>query len=978
VGKGRFSALLLFVLVLIQAAGYAQSGLTGAVKDTSGAVIPGVTVEAASPVLIEKIRTVVTDEAGIYKIVDLRPGTYTMTFSLPGFTTVRREGIELPPSFTATINVEMRVGGADETITVQTDAPTVDVENVLQQRVLSQDLVGLMPSSYTPQALAALTPGVTMNLGQLPGNPGELGPAIHGGRGGESQIHIDGDAVVLTGFAGDGGQAMRFNMGYVKEISVKTGGAGADQETAGVVSNIIPKEGGNSISGTVSALYTGEALAADNLSVTYVKQGLTSVNHVIRFYDVTWGVGGPVKRDKLWFFVSGKLAKSTNAIAGLYKDLTPTGWAYTPDKAHAAAESIYFPDINGRLTWQASSRHKVSGFIQRSGYSQTARGAGATSTLETSSISRQVPNIFFQVNWTGTMSTKLLLESGFSTYFLTRNLRPQDGMNPYAVSIVEQTTGVRSRAPDPTGDSWGWWITRNYNYKANASYVTGKNTFQTGFVLTRGPSLYRNYNLAGGYSLRVRNGVPNLITQVASPQQRDVYLDQLFGAYAQDQWRIRNLTVNVGLRLDRLVGEALPTNEYAGDLVGPRIFAGVKDLPNFKDLNPRFGVAYDLLGHGTTALKASIGRYDVGDSTNNFTTIFHPVTRSVYTATRNWTPKNWNPATSDANGNIAPACDLRNVAANGDCAALSNSLFGQSNPNASTYDDNVVRGFGVRAFNWYLSAEVQRQVTRNSSVTVGYYRRSYGNFTVARNILVSPSDFDPFCVKAPVDSRLPQGGGYLVCGLYDVNQAKFGKVISNTSQASKFGKQTEIYNGFDILGNMRLPRNIVVNGGVNIGRDATNACYVVDTPQALLNCAVTPPFQTNARLVTSSPLPLWGLDASAVWLINPPAQITASYTAAASEVIGLDRPLSSGSGGTVTVPLIAPGTTYGDYVKQLDFRLTKQFKLENRRLRTSIDIFNLLNANTAQSVNTTFGPQWLRPTVIQLGRYFQFSGQFDF
>ncbi|MEQ1573681.1 MAG: carboxypeptidase-like regulatory domain-containing protein, partial [Vicinamibacterales bacterium] len=148
----RRFARFLFVftwLLVLPAAAYAQASITGVVRDTSGAVLPGVTVEAASPVLIEKVRSVTTDGSGLYRIVDLRPGTYSVTVTLPGFSTVRREGIELTGNFTATINAEMRVGSLEETITVTGASPIVDVQSTAQQQVLGKDVIDNIPSSRT-------------------------------------------------------------------------------------------------------------------------------------------------------------------------------------------------------------------------------------------------------------------------------------------------------------------------------------------------------------------------------------------------------------------------------------------------------------------------------------------------------------------------------------------------------------------------------------------------------------------------------------------------------------------------------------------------------------------------------------------------------------------------------------------------------------------------------------------------------------
>src|SRR5438874_5804489 len=197
--SGTVIAILLatiFVLMPAPAAAQGASGIAGVVKDSSGGVLPGVTVEASSPALIEKVRSVVTDEQGQYKIVGLLPGVYAVTFALPGFSTFKREGVELSTSFTATVNAEMRVGPLEETVTVSGESPVVDVQNAATRNQISREALDTVPTNKTLEAYAALTPGVTMgSTGQdVGGSKGETYVIlqIHGTRTGDNKTLIDG------------------------------------------------------------------------------------------------------------------------------------------------------------------------------------------------------------------------------------------------------------------------------------------------------------------------------------------------------------------------------------------------------------------------------------------------------------------------------------------------------------------------------------------------------------------------------------------------------------------------------------------------------------------------------------------------------------------------------------------------------------------------------------------------------------------
>src|SRR3954468_17686656 len=236
----------LLLALCIPSAAFAQASLTGVVKDPSGAVLPGVTVEASSPALIEKARSVVTDGEGQYKIVNLRPGVYSVTFTLSGFSVVKREGVTLTASFTATVNADLRVGALEETITVSGAAPAVDVQNVVQQKVMTREIVDAIPvGAKSVMSVGVLIPGVTTNSQDVGGTQyGSAALAIHGSALFEQQLLYDG--VAYNNGAGRGGSftAIAPNSATIQEISYETGALSAESEVAGLRSNIIPKDGG--------------------------------------------------------------------------------------------------------------------------------------------------------------------------------------------------------------------------------------------------------------------------------------------------------------------------------------------------------------------------------------------------------------------------------------------------------------------------------------------------------------------------------------------------------------------------------------------------------------------------------------------------------------------------------------------------------------------------------------------------------------
>jgi hypothetical protein len=305
----RISLASLGSICLISGTALAQgSGIAGAVKDATGGVLPGVTVEASSSALIEKARSVITDEQGLYKIVDLRPGTYTVTFGLTGFSTVKREGVELTANFTATVNADLKVGALEETVTVSGQSPVVDVQNVIQQRVITTDVLDSLPNAKSIQSLAGMIPGlsggsINQDVGGANGDQ-PVGFAIHGGRGNDQHIFYDSMRTNNINYAGGGGgssQSIFFNPASIQEVTMEVGNLSVQSETGGLVMNVIPKEGGNTFKGFLFATGANNSLQSDNLSDSLRSQGLTDVTKIKGIWDLNAALGGPIFKDRLWF-----------------------------------------------------------------------------------------------------------------------------------------------------------------------------------------------------------------------------------------------------------------------------------------------------------------------------------------------------------------------------------------------------------------------------------------------------------------------------------------------------------------------------------------------------------------------------------------------------------------------------------------------------------------------------------------------------
>ena len=1014
----KYLAQFVALVVLLPASALAQASLTGVVRDTSGAVIPGVTVEAASPALIEKVRTTVTDSAGLYRIVDLRPGTYTLTFSLPGFTTVRREGLELAGSITLTIPAEMRVGSLEETLTVSGATPVVDVQNVRTQTVLNADVIAALPATRAYGSLLNAIPGLTVDNNGLAMTPTMTFFSSRGGPSNEGKVTINGMGVGAAS-GGGGVGTFTYDTNNAEEMSVLVSGGLGESETGGPVMNLVPRSGGNTFSGQAFYNTAGKWSSGSNVDDELRNIGIREPGGVISAYDASVSLGGPILRDRLWFLGSYRKLTTAQGVEGIFANayaLDPSHWDYLRDDSISVRDVQGRTIYQGRFTGQVTDKNRVT-FSQQNEYrcqgsTVTFSGEGCRQRGEdwvamgSTTLSPEASDRYFdfpywltQATWTSTATNRLLLEGGFSRLAYPGGAgtgSPDGGRS--LIQVVEQAAidghpaNFGYRGMNTTGDSY-----QNIkNWRATASYVTGAHNLKVGYQ-----GGYQRADVAlitseHQMSYRFNNRVPNQFT-FRLPDWRTRNVTMTGALYLQDTWTHGRLSLQGALRYDRAwswsPAEGNGTTDASRFNPAPIQFERTASVDAFNDLSPRGGVAYDVFGNGRTAVKFAMGRYLAPATNDNPYIQNNPASRIVNNASRSW---------QDVNGNYVVDCDILAPAAqspattgSGDiCGALTGDAlnFGKTGSNLARVNPDVLSGWGVRRYDWQWGVDLQQELLPRMSLEAAYNRRWFGNYTVTDDQARGPADYQAWTIAAPADSRLPGGGGYPVT-LYTPTAAAAARPAQNyVTFETDFGPaRTHYWHGVDLTLRARLGAGLTLQGGTSTGRTIIDTCGTVvniDSPDPR-GCHNEEPFQTTLRGLASYTVPKVDVLVSGTVRSQPALQLTGTWNVPNTLVQSLLGRLPPGglATGNTAVQLLdnADNRLYaGNRRTQVDMRFAKILRFGGTRADIGVDLYNLLNSNYAATYENTYsftqanGGTWMNPTSILPPRFARLNITFNY
>ncbi|HYB94280.1 MAG TPA: carboxypeptidase regulatory-like domain-containing protein [Vicinamibacterales bacterium] len=983
--------LVLASLVLVPAIARAQSAFTGTVKDTSGAVMPGVTVEAASPVLIEKVKSAITDENGQYRIVDLRPGTYTLTFTLPGFNTQSREGIELQSNFTATIDVQLSVGTLQESVTVSGASPVVDVQSNVKQQVLSREVLDAVPTAKTIQGLGQLVLGVTLNAPDVGGSRAmqQTYFAIRGTGGAQSVVLVDG--LMTNGLMGDGAVQAYHNEAMSQEMVYQTAGGAAETLTGGITMNLVPKDGGNQFRGGAKWARSPASWQGDNLTQRLKDMGVTGVDRIDHFEEFNIEQGGPIVRNRLWFFGAFRQAYYDKPIANTFMTdgSLPYPQAYArcaanPGSCEQGISDEKMANPVARFTWQVSERNKFAVYMDRA-LRLRGHAMGALTDPRTASVIWNTPTFATgSAKWTSTLSSRLLLETGFSF-----NRERYDNLYQPGIFAERGTPAwYRNVRKDDISTGFLWNASGaqlgnypdRYNVQGALSYVSGAHNVKVGAMHQWG--YYRRYNNANADLYQTyQNGVPLRVTVLNTPLEVQENLGANFGVYAQDQWNMGKLTLNYGLRFDYLhqyiVGQGAQVGRFANIAPYDDIH-----LPKWKDFSPRVSAVYNLSGDGKTAIRAGYNKF-VTAQTTGFAQLYNPT--ALTTQQLAWTDVNGNDIADGERGCVGYptiGCEIN-------FAGLPANFGVRS---LAQFDPGLKRPYQL-AFN----AGITHELFSGFTASFEYFRSDFRNITVRQNSLRTAASYDQFSIVSPLDGKvvpvwLPKPG--------------VASQVANVDSTSDDMKRW--YNGFDLSFNARMRGGIRAFGGFSVERSLNDVCVAAQSdPNRSLYCNQAEsgiPWQKQVKATVVYPLPwqqiafsvayqglngyLAGTAAQAYggftagtgfdnprglgthWLVTPTTRYAANCQAPCTPG-ALVLPAMAASGiASIQVPLVAPETEYTPRINQIDFSVSKSVEFGAFRVTPKLDLFNALNSDDYTSVSSTqFGAAtYMRPSVILQGR----------
>lgn len=909
----------LFLIASTDAAGQTQTGtITGIVTDEQGAVLPGVTVTLAGASLIRP-QTTVTSGRGIYTFIALPPGTYIVRFEMPGFATVERSEIPVRVAEVSSVSQSLRVAALAENVTVTGESPAVDTKSTTRGTNFDTELLENIPQAREIWSTVEQVPGATMSKFNVGGaeSAQQSGMQVHGSAPGQQEYAING--LKLNWPGGNGGAtAFYFDHDSFAEINIMTNGAPAEVGTGGVYMNMVTKSGGNTLSGGASIFWEDDSFQGDNVTDELRQLGARNGNPINYIYDFNANAGGPIQRDRVWFYSSFRRFDINTEVLGI-----------TRADGSPAADVNHQSNLIGKVTAQLNNANKISGDYNFNYQNRFFRRPTNDLVEEQASWRQIEPAWIAQFQWTSLLSEKLFLDARYGYLHLVFPLRYQPEVG--ASDLARQDI-IRQTLRDAAIYDYENLATR-HQVNASLSYfvdeLAGSHTLKTGYEFGR--AFNQNYYAANGdYVLRYFDGAPLEVQTYNTPITSLNYIDTM-AVYVQDSWILtRRMTVNAGGRFERLVGFAPEQGRAGNAFFGPEQFPRLDNIPKWQTGVWRLGAAYDLTGDGRTAVKAYAGRFMVQEGT-----------RLVQQVNPN-----------DLGGDYRSWADL-----NGNDIAEPNELGPSSRPYGGRV--NRIDPALEQPYSDEFTFGVDRELISGVRASVTYYRRHNRRLFSGLNTVVTPDDYTPITVQGPEGPVTAYNQSLETLG-------RASRVITNIP-----GLQ-DTYNGVEFVVTKRMSDNWQLLSGYTFGKDqgvydrGLNDDF--NNPNLNINREDSRIGQESTHL----------LKIAGTYVF--PRAITASTNLRyfTGQPVVKQLTLRGLNQGTVSILAEPRGRTRLDNVTLWDVRVSKVFRIGRQELEAAVDVFNLLNQAAATVINTNVGTLFgrpisiLPPRVARLGLVFKF------
>jgi len=957
--------LLLPCMAFAQGGGASTTGtIQGRAADSSGAILPGVTVTATSPSMIGT-QSQVTNENGTYRFPAVPPGVYELTFELAGFNTVKRSGINISLGFTANVNADMAVATLQETVTVSGQSPVIDTTATRVQQNFKLEQLNSIPNGRDMWALLAATPGVIMSNIDVGGNRAgtQTGYRAYGLSG---QVRTSVEGINTT--EGTGGAGFYYDYGSFEEVFLGVAGQGAEAATPGVQSNFLGKSGGNKFSGDFYSDFYNNSFQGTNLTGKYIEAPPGGYgfrphsNEMDRYYDVNFNVGGPIKKDKAWFNFSWR--RQFNAVQQpLFTfDKTFDTWNQNP---------------SAKVTYQLNQKNKFIGYYQWNMKEQPNRLplGGYTYTSPEQTSAQKSPSWVYKGEWNGTLSDRVYIEArwgDFGYYDPRLSNSTEDYFWRDTTALV--LTGAHSEnqtdrdRKQTTGAATYFLDTKHGSHTFKIGGELYRETQWSGRTQNVGGNIEHIYT--GG---RVDNGVyiPGAASQVifgiptatcacgryASDNGQLLVVNKLGQQdfFINDTWAVGRVSLNMGLRWDRYKG-SMPENEQIAFSIGPvsvpaQTFPAT-DFYTWNNFGPRIGVSYDLAGDGKTVLKASYGLFwhnpgpDVSAGANP--------NQNNKSVTYSWT---------DRNGD-------RHYQAGEE----------GPNPTATTLAGTIQLDPNItEPYSHDLTTYLERQVTDTIGARVGFVYKTEDDLISTSYNPYRPIEAYtvPFTfVENGVDgvANTADDGTLHLLGVPNTADVNTKYPLTNvTMNTPRFSR----YKTFEASMNRRFSNkwSAQIGGSYTWAHDFSG--NYPNTPNGTTTTGTNAPFDEDTTR--------WDFKLSGTY--EAPYRIRISPLVRHQAGVNFARQVSVGAGSATTAGAIFSGTVNvepinsnrQDNITVIDTRIDRAFNLgHGARVNGFVDLFNLTNSNAAESRTITTGSAYLRPTAVLAPRTVRIGARFSF